>query len=144
MRGEPLYDCPKPGSVRVERAAKSLKRRAKEDAAGAAAKKRDWFRCVWPHQTAAEREACRRSSWKEAMHWKAKGMGGNPDGTRNVRRNLVTGCPDVHQGPTSIHAGKKRIRALTPDLMDGARAFDEKVGGKWIEVGHETSCGVLA
>jgi hypothetical protein len=31
MRGEPLYAQPKQGSVRVERAAKSLKRRAKED-----------------------------------------------------------------------------------------------------------------
>jgi hypothetical protein len=139
----PAIPKPAKGSQQRERVTRSLQRRDKEKSAGDAAKRRDGYRCVWPHQDRLERELCRRSSWKEAMHWKGKGMGGNPDGTRNVRRNLVTGCPEVHQGPNSLHAGRKRIRALTPELMDGPRAFDEKRGGKWIEVGQEVSIGVL-
>lgn len=130
--------------LKVERARKSIDRGNTEDAAKKAAKERDGKRCRWPHRTPEERLACRRSTWKEAMHYRGKGMGGNKDGSRNVKKNLLTGCPPVHQGPTSIHAGMKRLRHLTPDICDGPMAFDEKVGGQWVEVGREISVGVLA
>jgi hypothetical protein len=135
---------PERGSFKRERVKRSLQRQDKEKSAGDAAKKRDGYRCCWPHQDRLEREMCRRSSWKEAMHWKAKGMGGNPDGSRNTRKNLITGCPDVHQGPTSLHAGKKRIVPLTPALMDGPVAYEEKQGRTWVEVGREVHVRVLA
>ncbi len=135
---------PEKGSYKRERVQRTLNRGDKEDAAKRAAKKRDGH-CRWPHEMRVEREVCRRSSL-EAAHYRAKGMGGNKDGTRNVKKNLITFCPDVHNPlyPNSIHAGRKRVRALTPQLMDGPCAFDELRGGKWVEVGHEISVGVLA
>jgi hypothetical protein len=135
---------PAKGSYKRERVARSLQRENKEDAAKRLAKKRDGH-CRWPHATTVDRVVCRQSHL-EAAHYKGKGMGGNKDGSRNVRKNLITFCLEVHNPlyPNSIHAGRKRVRALTPELMDGPCAFDEKRAGRWVEVGQEISVGVLA
>lgn len=132
-------------ALRASRIKRAIEREREEDHAKAQAKRRDGYKCRWPHQTAEEREICRRL-WKEAAHYKGKGMGGNKDGSRNVRKNLITFCALVHNPtfPGSIHAGAKKVEPLDPQaLCDGPCRYLEKVKGKWVEVGRESHPGVL-
>lgn len=135
---------PKPerGTAKRARIKASMKRDAKEEADKRWAKKRDSHSCRWPHTDPVEREACRRS-WKEAAHFKSKGMGGD-HGKRTSGDLLITFCHDVHQGAVKgIHKGNRRVVPLSPDCMSGPCAFEEKRGGRWVEVGREIHVGVL-
>lgn len=126
----------------LERVKAKLKAEDKEKAAETGSKKRDGHKCRWPHVTRAEREACRRSRWLEAMHWRGKSI---DPANAAARKNIITGCPHVHQGPNSIHAGRKRIVPLDKKLlMDGPVQFEEKdKHGRWVIVGVESHVGVL-
>jgi hypothetical protein len=128
-------------AAQLERITKKLQREDKENTAKTAAKKRDQHKCRWPHPRRAEREACRRSRWLEGMHWRSKSI--EPTGAAQ-RKCIITGCPQVHQGPGSIHAGQKRIKPVDPQLlMDGPVIFEEQIGGRWVVVGVESHVGVL-
>jgi hypothetical protein len=131
------------GADRAERRATRTKPDSKEKSEKEKAKRRDGHKCCWPHETLAEKQQC-RASHLESSHYKSKGMGGD-HGLRSTMEWLVTFCQPVHQGPRlSLHAGTRRVVPLEPaKKMNGPRAFEEKRGGKWIEVGREVSPGVL-
>ncbi len=59
----------------------------------------------------------------ELAHLKARGMGGNPSGTRNVSSNCICCCRLHHQGPMSLHSGHIKWQALTDHGADGPLAF---------------------
>ena len=135
---------PKPAKG-TEKARLRAKRRAVFDAeclAKGRVRERDPH-CRWPHLTADVLEVCRRSH-NEVAHFKGKGMGGNKDGSRNGERNLIAFCAPVHQGPGSIHAGRKRVEPQVVDLgTRGPCIYLEKRGKHgqqqegWIEVGRD-------
>lgn len=133
------------GDLKRDRLKTRAQRVNKEDAEKKAAKRRDLHHCCWPHETAEEKRLC-RASHLEAAHYKAKGMGGDPQLKRSKRKFLITFCFETHRGATkSLHAGDRRVVPLEPDkCMDGPRAFEEKRGGRWVEVGREVHVGVLA
>ncbi len=60
----------------------------------------------------------------ELAHLKAKGMGGNPSGSRNTTANTICACHDCHQGPRSLHSGHIKYRFLTDKGADGPMAFE--------------------
>lgn len=60
----------------------------------------------------------------ELAHLKARGMGGNPDGSRNVSANCVAACRGCHQGTRSLHSGHIGYEFLEPRKgADGAMAW---------------------
>lgn len=133
---------PARGTAKRERIARSMQRESKEEADKRLAKKRDSWSCRWPHATALDRELCRRAT-KESSHFRSKGMGGD-HGIRTSVDQLITFCHDVHQGAVQgIHKGNRRVVPLSPHRMSGPCAFEEKRGGRWIEVGREIHVGVL-
>lgn len=134
---------PKAGKVglRAERVEKSHGRKEAERTAKKKSKALTVGRCRWPHRTAAEKRLCAASP-KESAHLKDKGIGGD-HGKRSKPEDHVTVCQPVHQGPGSIHDKKKRITPLTEFKGFGACLFEEKVKGKWVVAGEETSVGVM-
>jgi hypothetical protein len=92
--------------------------------------------CRWPHATAHERLSCSLQP-REIAHRKSKGAGGNKDGSRNTVLNLISFCRPVHQGPGSIHAGKKRVEPLTEYGTRGPCVYLEKRGDVWLEIGRD-------
>lgn len=70
---------------------------------------------------------CRRFSPpgydNELAHLEAKGMGGNPDDSRNTTANTICCCKDCHRGPRSLHSGHLKWRFLTDQGADGPMAF---------------------
>ncbi len=133
---------PAHGSARRERIRRALKREDKEEAVKRAVRRRDGH-CRWPHLTRDERELCARTR-REVAHVFAKGMGGDPQLLRTTRELMVWVDVDVHQGPQSFHAQNRRVVFLTPKKTDGALAFEEKRGGRWVRIAEEISVGVLA
>lgn len=96
--------------------------------------------CRWIHHTPDERKACREAKWREAMHYRPRSVA--PE-KADDEKNIVTGCPRTHQGPGSIHDGQKRFVILDPTLgTAGPLACEQKIGGKWVEVGREAAPGV--
>lgn len=145
----PFNPQPKPerGSAKRKRIKDSMTTASKEAVNKSKAKARDGYRCRWPHETALDREVCRREV-KESSHYKAKGIGGD-HGHRSKVEDSITFCRPTHQGPGSIHAGKKKVEPLDPKLkMSGPCVFFENRGTfkkpKWVEVGREIHVGVLA
>jgi hypothetical protein len=138
MRGEPFKSFPKPGkgSHRVAKIKNTLNREAEEVAAKREAKARDHGRCRWPHER-GEKGLCRRMR-VEVAHCLSKSLGG-----ANLPENLITLDAGIHQGSVSLHSGDLRVKFLTPDKADGPCAFEAKKGGRWIEIGRESSVGVL-
>lgn len=59
----------------------------------------------------------------ELAHLKAKGMGGNPDGSRGGTDNQICCCRTHHQGPRSIHSGHLKPIFLTAEGAAGPMAF---------------------
>lgn len=98
-------------------------RQTTEKVAKGQAKAMDQGRCRWP------RCECNRRGYRtfteplESAHRAAKGMGGNPDGSRNDPRNLITLCRPRHQGPTSLHSGDLKVITLTADGTRGPCEF---------------------
>lgn len=105
---------------RQERDERKAERKAVELKAKKQAKAMDQGRCRWPQC------GCKGSTTTrplEGAHLKAKGMGGNPDGSRNDPRNLLTLCFDRHQGPMSLHSGDLKVIPLTEDGTRGPCEF---------------------
>lgn len=115
-----------------------------EDAIKRAAKRRDNYRCRWPHETSEEAARCRMLRL-ESAHLNHKGMGGDKQLLRTRRDLLITfglQCHDLFDG--RVGGGRdRRVRFLTERKADGPCAFDVKRGGKWIEIGRERSVGIL-
>lgn len=59
----------------------------------------------------------------EWAHLEAKGMGGNPDDSRNTAANTICCCRTHHTGRRSLHSGHIKWRFLTEDGANGAMAF---------------------
>lgn len=96
--------------------------------------------CRWPHVTKQERLECSLQP-NEVAHRQSKGAGGNKDGSRNVVENLITFCRAVHQGPGSLHGGRKRVEPLTTKGTRGPCVYFEKRGDLWLEVGRDDVTG---
>ncbi len=60
----------------------------------------------------------------EHAHLKARGMGGNPDDSRNTIQNTIRSCWGHHQGRRSLHSGHVKWRHLTADGAEGPMAFE--------------------
>lgn len=60
----------------------------------------------------------------ELAHLRARGMGGNPDLSRDTTRNTVLVKPLLHTGSRSLHSGHLKIRALTEKGADGPLCFE--------------------
>jgi hypothetical protein len=105
---------------RQEREERKAARRAQERKAKQEAKAMDFGRCRWPQCDCAGAAVTRPL---ESAHRRAKGMGGNPDGSRNDPRNLITLCHDRHQGPKSLHSGDLKVVPLTDEGTRGACEF---------------------
>ena len=110
---------PKPEKpLRLERHDRRKARVAAEDTAKRDAKRRDGRTCRWPRC-----EYRKVVQPLDAAHVHGKGMGGTPDGRRNVRENLMAICRLHHQGRCSLHSGDLHIEPLTPQGTDGPCAF---------------------
>ena len=132
---------PAKGSARRARIEQRLKLEAREAQEKRAARRRDG-RCRWPHQTAEERELCRRTRC-DVHHVHAKGMSGDRTGVRSTADVLIYVDADVHEGPLSFHQKNRRVVYLTPRKCNGPIAFEEKRGGRWMQIAEEVSVGVL-
>lgn len=95
---------PPKGSARAARVAKRLKKEAKESTAKSAARKRDGYRCRWPHCDCEERR-----DRIEVAHLVNKSQQG-----KNDPKNLITLCVARHQGNPSLHSGDLEIRPVDP------------------------------
>lgn len=114
-----------------------------------AAKKRDEWRCRWPradHDT--PNHVC--IGQLESAHQVPIGMGGDKDGTRTCRAELITVCHWIHQAsPEAIERHGRTWEGLTGREADGPVIFSRKVrqpsGGswEWVEVARERSIGQL-
>jgi hypothetical protein len=62
----------------------------------------------------------------ELAHIDARGMGGNPDLTRDTTANTICCCAGHHQrfGKESLHSGYIKVRALTDKGADGPLCFE--------------------
>lgn len=119
----------------VRKAAKDKTAR-EDDATKAAARRRDSHRCRWPRC-----EYRRVSQPIDPAHvFQAKGMGGDPTLVRSERKHYLLLCR-MHHDAQEKH--DLEVKALTPDLADGACAFFETPRNVRILVGRETSPGVL-
>lgn len=80
--------------------------------AKAKSKIRDSHRCQFPgcHVQGVGRV--------ESMHLEDAGMGGRLSVSDQAKR-FVTGCPDHHQGPRSVHSTHVEMRPQTEDGGDG-------------------------
>lgn len=59
----------------------------------------------------------------EWAHLKARGMGGNPDDSRNVTANTIVCCRNHHTGPRSLHSGHVHWQFLSDQGADGPMVF---------------------
>lgn len=110
---------PKPSKpLRLERHERKRAHSSQEDFVKREAKRRDGRECRWPRC-----EYRKVVQPLDAAHIAAKGMGGTPDGRRNVRENLMAICRLHHQGRCSLHSGDLAIEPLTPQGTDGPCAF---------------------
>lgn len=74
----------------------------------------------------------------EVAHYKAAGMGGDPELDRYTRENLICICRWHHVGPHGLHSGKFQMRPLDPVRgMRGLVEFRKRERGKgrWYSVG---------
>lgn len=140
----PYYVTGKP--LEVERAEKKAERRTTEDAKKKAAKARDSYTCRWPrfdHDTPNHR--CLGAI--EASHQKAKGMGGNPDGSRTTVKALLTACHWIHQrSPDALERHGREWQGIS--RKDGANGpvifYRVHPGCKREEIAREKRIGELA
>lgn len=93
---------------------------------------------------------CRKLGLRlEVSHDRHKGMGGNPAGDRNTRRELVLLCVHRHQdGAISRHKGTLKARYLTAKGYEGPVAWlvdlaEVGLPAEWTEVARERAVGQL-
>ena len=127
--------------AKVERHSRKLSRKAESDATKQEAKRRDGFRCRWPH---CEYKAVTETL--EAAHIHAAGMGGDPKQIRTTRDNLIAMC-DMHhrRAPQNMHNGGLKVEPTTRKGTDGSVEFwrwskDER---RYHMVARERSNGIL-
>lgn len=60
----------------------------------------------------------------ELAHLKARGMGGNPDLSRDTTANTIWLTKHLHTGARSHHSGHLQIRPLTDRGADGPVCFE--------------------
>lgn len=62
--------------------------------------------------------------WVELAHQDARGLGGNPDLSRDTTANTFLLSQFLHTGPRSHHSKHLKVRALTDRGMDGPVCFE--------------------
>jgi hypothetical protein len=125
---------PKPikGAFRLERQMLRATRTKAERKTMADAKRRDGGKCRWP--------GCRLKLTIHACHRSHRGMGGNPDGTRTTRENLIALCSQDHQ---RWDLGLIDIQPQTAQGFDGPADFYERSeSGRFELVASERVIGV--
>lgn len=60
----------------------------------------------------------------ELAHIDARGMGGNPDLSRDTTENTISVFDRVHQGAFSMHSGHVKVRPLTDKGANGPLCFE--------------------
>jgi hypothetical protein len=95
----------------------------------------DGDRCRWP-----ECEVPPNSFWGslEVAHYRAAGMGGDPQQIRTTPAGLLCLCRWHHQGPHGLHSGDAKLEPLTTRGMRGPVACYQRERGegkKWFVVG---------
>lgn len=138
---------------RVARAKKRAKIRTHARDEKDEAKARDGWRCRWPradHDT--PNHICLGPL--DAAHGRAIGMGGDKNGTRTVRSDLLSACRWIHQdSPDALQKGGRTWEGLTDRKADGplifsrrvpvAAAVGEPLQYEWQEIARERSIGIL-
>ena len=137
---------PERGAHRLQQRENRLEDQRKERAAKDEAKRRDGYRCRWPHHTASERGTCKLFAI-EVAHIGHKGMGGDKKQLRTDAKTLITfgkRCHDIYDG--RLGPGRsRRVEFLDPKRKaNGPCVFWQKRDGEWLEEGREISPGVLA
>lgn len=106
--------------------------------------------CRWPKfDHDSKRHVC--LGQLEAAHGVAIGMGGDRDGSRTNRRDLLVVCSLIHLGDNGIERHARRWEPLTEQGTLGPCAFyrrepsETKPGewGPWVLIGVESSPGIL-
>ncbi len=128
---------PKPSTPLVlERKARKQERSTHEDFIKREAKRRDGRICRWP-----------RCEFRKVIQpidgahvFQAKGMGGDPLGLRSERKHVMALCRLHHRAQEKHDLD---VEALTPDLADGACAFYDNRGARYM-VAQETAIGIYA
>lgn len=131
--------------ARKERRApiKTARKKLKMDA-----KARDEHRCRWPkfdHDT--PNNVCLGPL--ESAHRVSIKMGGDKDGSRTSRPDLISVCRWIHQdSPEAFHKGGRTWEGLTDQHADGPILFSKRVQEagewRWVEIARERSIGILA
>jgi hypothetical protein len=60
----------------------------------------------------------------DLAHVAGRGMGGNPDLSRDTAENTLLAFSGLHTGPRSFHSGHLKIRALTDKGANGPCCFE--------------------
>lgn len=139
--------CPKPVHHRIARKERRAPIRTARKKLKMDAKARDEHRCRWPrfdHDT--PNNVCLGPL--ESAHKVSIGMGGDKDGSRTSREELLTVCRWIHQdSPDAFHKGGRTWEGLTDKHADGAVIFSRRVreaeDWRWIEIARERSIGIL-
>jgi hypothetical protein len=106
--------------------------------------------CRWPKfDHWSKRHVC--VGQLEAAHGTAIGMGGDKDGSRTSRRDLLVVCSLIHLGEYGIERHGRKWEPLTYRGAEGPVAFykrepaEGKVGewGEWTLIAVESSPGIL-
>lgn len=131
---------PMRGAYVLERRAKRKAVEADEEQKKREAKARDGHKCRWPradHDT--PNQVC--IGPLESAHQVAKGMGGDRDGSRTSRQELLTVCRWIHQlGRFSLEQHGRKWEGETAAGADGPIAFwRQDDDGNWYLVARETA-----
>lgn len=106
---------PARGDFRRERLARADAERSQRDANKRLSKKRDGFKCRWPH-------VCRKGDPLESAHLVNLSQGGSDETS-----NLITLCQSIHNGQRgSLHSQERHIEPLTDMGADSVCAFYER------------------
>lgn len=134
-QGRCAPEKPVKGAARAERVADRIREEQREQRAKTAARKRDGYRCRWPHCDCEERR-----DRLEVAHIRDKSLCGENDSA-----NLICLCLARHQGRPSLHSGDLAIRPI--DEKDGANGPVEfwyrEARGTWFMVARERAIGIL-
>jgi hypothetical protein len=126
---------PKVGPTARRRAQKARVVTLAERAVKSLVKDMDGRRCRWP-----DCEVPPLSFWGQlqAAHYKAEGMGGDPNLVRCTVDNMLAACRWHHRGPRGLHSGLAKMEPLTELGTRGPVQFsvmERGEGGRWSVIG---------
>lgn len=119
-----IHPQPKPLKRKTVKRKKKAAKRENISAVYFAVKLRDWTGCRIRRALSDFGFTYLPFDKPELAHLRARGMGGNPDLSRDTTQNTILAVQSLHTGKRSLHSGHLKIRALTEKGADGPCCFE--------------------